>query len=241
MTSAIILAGGSSKRMGDEVDKLMLHIAGLPLLARVLLTFEHSTDVDEIILVARKDRQDTYRNLASEHRISKLTSAIPGGIERQDSVWCGIQAVSPNSKIVLIHDSARALVTSDIISRCVGVARQTGAVIPVTRIKDTIKRAISRANTHSNGSSLLVETTVDRSLLWAAQTPQTFWTDLIRRAYELVTRDHLVITDDASAVEHLGHPVSMVECDSSNLKITTPEDLLLAEVILSKRNSLSPL
>ena len=235
MTSAIILAGGSSKRMGDDVDKLVLQVGSLPLIARVLLTFERCSNIDEIILVARKDRQDAYRSLALEHHISKLTSVIPGGVERQDSVWCGIQAISPNSKIVLIHDSARALVTIDIISRCVAIAQKTGAAIPAARVKDTIKRTISPTNARSNGSNPLVEATVDRSLLWAAQTPQTFRTDLIRRAYEQVIRDRLIITDDASAVEHLGHPVSIVESNPFNLKITTPEDLLLAEAFLSKQ------
>ena len=104
MTSAVMLAGGSSKRMGSEIDKLMLQVANLPLLIHALLAFEKCTDVDEIILVSREDRKEFYRKTAAEHGIHKLASTISGGIERQDSVWYGLQAVSAKSEIVLIHD-----------------------------------------------------------------------------------------------------------------------------------------
>ncbi len=227
MTSAIILAGGSSRRMGEGVDKLMIRAAGLPLLAHALLAFEHCPDVDEIVLVSREDRKAICQELAREHRIAKLACVTTGGVERQDSVWCGLQAMAKNSDIVLIHDGARSLVTPDIISRCVAAARKDGAAIPASRVKDTIKRA---------APDLRIEATVDRSQLWAAQTPQTFRTDLIRRAYEPLVRERVIVTDDAAAVERLGHPVTLVECDPLNLKITTPEDLLLAEIVLSKRN-----
>ncbi|MBI4026600.1 MAG: 2-C-methyl-D-erythritol 4-phosphate cytidylyltransferase [Verrucomicrobia bacterium] len=235
MTSAIILAGGSSKRMGTGVDKLMIHMAGMPLLVHALLAFERCRDVDEIILVAREDRRSEYRELAAKHRVVKLISVIPGGIERQDSVWCGLQAISRNSEIVLVHDGARALVTAEIISRCAMAARQTGAAIPAARVKDTIKRAASLTTARGDEFRFKIEETLDRSHLWAAQTPQTFRTELLRKAYEPLVRARTIVTDDAMAVERLGHPVALVECDPLNLKITTPEDLLLAEAILSKR------
>jgi 2-C-methyl-D-erythritol 4-phosphate cytidylyltransferase len=231
MISAIILAGGSSRRMGEGVDKLMIVVEETPLLTFPLLTFQQCEEVNEIVLVARDDRKSTYEALASKNKISKLTKIVGAGAERQDSVWNGLQAVSPKSEIVLIHDGARALVTLDIISRCINVARQTGAAIPASRVRDTVKQGTPP----QKGEFLRVETTLDRSLLWAAQTPQTFKTDLIRRAYEPVIKQKQAVTDDAAAVEKLGHPVAIVECDPLNFKVTTPEDMLLIEAILANR------
>lgn len=237
MISAIVLAGGSGKRMGRRVDKLMIRAVDRPLLAHALLAFERCPEVDEIILVARKDRREVYRKLAIRHRISKLATVISGGVERQDSVWRGLQAVSPGCKIVAIHDGARALVTAAIISRCVAVARQTGAAIPACRVKDTIKRESVAHNGADNPLHPRVETTVERACLWAAQTPQTFLLDLIQRAYEPLIRRQIIVTDDAAAVERLGQPVALVESDPLNLKITTPGDLLLAAAILRQRRT----
>jgi 2-C-methyl-D-erythritol 4-phosphate cytidylyltransferase len=231
MISAIILAGGSSRRMGPGVDKLMILAADVPLLTYPLLAFEHCKEITEIILVARDDRQTTYKTLVETNKITKLTHLVPAGAERQDSVWNGLKAVSPKSELVLIHDGARALVTEDIITRCINVARRSGAAIPASRVKDTIKQAAP----HQKGHDLQIASTLDRSTLWAAQTPQTFRTDLIRKAYESVMAQKSIITDDAAAVESIGHPVSIVECDPLNLKVTTPEDMLLAELLLSNR------
>jgi 2-C-methyl-D-erythritol 4-phosphate cytidylyltransferase len=231
MISAIILAGGSSKRMGPGVDKLMILAADTPLLTFPLIAFEQCKDVDEIILVAREDRQAAYQTLAETNKISKLTKVVSAGAERQDSVWNGLKAVSSKSEIVSIHDGARALVTGDIITRCINVARRSGAAIPASRAKDTIKQAAPL----QKGHDLQIAGTLDRSTLWAAQTPQTFRTDLIKKAYEPIIHQKVMITDDAAAVERLGHPVSLVECDPLNFKVTTPEDMLLAELLLSNR------
>jgi len=235
MTSAIVLAGGSSKRMGPGVDKLMLHANGKPLLAHTLLAFESCKDVDEIVLVAHAERVSSYKQLVSEHHISKLKTIVPGGVERQDSVFSGLQAVASDSDITLIHDGARALVTPEIISRCVEAARATGAAIPAVAVKDTIKRVVGK----SDKNYPQIDATLDRSQLWAAQTPQTFRTDLIRLAYEPLIRQRIVVTDDAAAAERAGHRVYIVSSDPHNLKVTTPEDLLLAEAILSQRKSSS--
>lgn len=233
MNSAILLAGGSGKRMGEGVDKLMLPVLGRPLLAYVLETFQDCDEVGEIIIVAREDRKEAYRALAAALEITKVRLVIPGGIERQDSVWCGLQALSPKSEIVLIHDAARALVTTELVARCIVEARRHGAVIPAMRVKDTIKMAQS-----APGAAPVVAQTLDRSLLWAAQTPQTFRLELIRRAYEPLIHARVIVTDDAAAVEKAGHTVHLLEGDATNLKITTQEDLSLAEAVLSRRKSL---
>ncbi len=235
MTSAIVLAGGSSRRMGPGVDKLMLIARGKSLLAHTLIAFQSCPDVDEIILVSHSDRIETYRRLSIEHGITKLRSLVPGGTERQDSVWCGLQAVSKESDIVLIHDGARALVTPKIITECVKAARSKGAAIPATPVKDTIKQA----DHQTSDAFVPITATLDRSRLWAAQTPQTFRTDLIRLAYEPLIRAKDIVTDDAAAAERAGHHVFLVPSDPLNLKVTTPEDLILAEAILSHRKSFS--
>jgi 2-C-methyl-D-erythritol 4-phosphate cytidylyltransferase len=232
MISAILLAGGSSRRMGPGIDKLMHEVNRKPLLAHVLCAFQNSSGVDEIILVGREDRKDLYRSVALKSKISKLKSVVSGGLERQDSVWCGLQEISDGSEVVLIHDAARALVTPTIISRCIQGALDRKAVIPAVPIKDTIKRVASLPN---GLDYLEIQTTVERSQLWAAQTPQTFRTELIRKAYEPLIKDKIIVTDDAAAVERLGVPVYIVESDPLNLKVTTTEDLLLAEVILAKK------
>lgn len=231
MISAIILAGGSSRRMGPGVDKLMILAADVPLLTYPLLAFQSCKEIDEIILVAREDRQATYRTLAENNKITKLTKVVPAGEERQDSVWNGLKAVSSKAEITLIHDGARALVTEDIITRCINVARRSGAAIPASRAKDTIKQAAP----HQKGHDLQVAHTLDRATLWAVQTPQTFRSDLIKKAYEPIIKEKVLITDDAAAVEKFGHPVSIVECDPLNFKVTTPEDMLLAELLLTNR------
>ena len=225
-TSAVLLAGGSSRRMGSGKDKLRHPIAGRPLLVHSLLAFDRCAAVHEIILVVRQDQQDAFKTLALKHGVTKLAQVVAGGVERQDSVWRGLQALSPSSEIVLIHDGARPCVTPEIITRCVEAARLRGAAIPASRVKDTIKQV---------DSNLQIKATLDRSALWAAQTPQTFQAELIRRAYEPLIRDGIIVTDDAAAVERLGHGVWIVESDPLNLKVTTPEDLLLADVILSGR------
>jgi len=233
---AIVLAAGSSRRMGADKDKLLQIVARRPLLAHSLLAFDRCDTVDEIILVVREDRQDSFKTLASEHGVSKLVHIVPGGLERQDSVWRGLQALSAFSEIVLIHDGARPCVTSRIITRCVEVARLKGAAIPASRVKDTIKKVTAAAEPHEDGTIFRIDATLNRSELWAAQTPQTFRVELIRRAYEPLIQKGIIVTDDAAAVERLGQASWIVESDPLNIKITTPEDLLLADTVLCGRS-----
>ena len=225
--SAILLAGGSGRRMGG-VDKLLIEVRGIPLLRRVLNAFEACPAVDRIVLVAREDRIPEYTRLASEWRATKVSRIVPGGAERQDSVWNGLEALVPPPDIVLIHDAARALVAPELIGRCVVAAAESGAAIPAARVHDTIKRVAS-------GDEARVVETLDRSLLRAAQTPQTFRYALIREAYEPLVRQRIIVTDDAAAVERAGHAVRIIESGGNNMKVTTHEDILLAEMVLSQR------
>jgi 2-C-methyl-D-erythritol 4-phosphate cytidylyltransferase len=235
MNTAIILAGGRGTRMGANVDKLMLKARGTPLLGHTLIAFQNCNEVHEIILVARKDRQETYQKLCDQFHIRKLSCITEGGIERQDSVWNGLQQVSAACQWVLIHDGARSLITPTTLTRCIEAARMTGAAVPATRVKDTIKMA----KPSDEGSNAWIEKTVDRTRLWIAQTPQVFRKELIFRAYEPLIRSRTIVTDCASAVERLGEKVSLVDCDPLNLKITTPEDLILAESIIAARKAAS--
>lgn len=225
--SAILLAGGSGRRMGG-VDKLMIEVRGAPLLRHVLRAFGDCPGVDRIVLVARKDRIPEYARLASSWGISKVSNIVAGGAERQDSVWSGLEALVPPPEIVLIHDAARALVAPELIGRCISAAAEFGAAIPAARVNDTIKRV-------ADGDPTRIGETLDRSLLRAAQTPQTFRYGLIRAAYEPLIRQRLIVTDDAAAAERAAHPVHLVDSDATNLKVTNPEDVLLAEMVLSQR------
>ncbi len=225
--SAILLAGGSGRRMGG-VDKLMIEARGEPLLRHALRAFERCPLVDRVVLVARADRLPKYARLASAWGIAKVANIVPGGAERQDSVWSGLLALEPPPEIVLIHDAARALVTPELRARCAAAAAEFGAVVPAAPVTDTIKR-VRAAN-----DPRIVETP-DRALLRAAQTPQTFRYALIRSAYEPLVRARILVTDDAAAAERAGHEVRVVESDASNLKVTSPEDLFLAEKLLSQR------
>lgn len=225
--SAILLAGGSGRRMGG-VDKLMIQVGGMPLLRRVLRAFSDCPAVDRVVLVAREDRIPEYAGLASSWGFAKVSAIVAGGAERQDSVWSGLEALVPPPDIVLVHDAARALVTPDLIGRCIAAAVEFGAAIPAARVSDTIKRVAA-------GDEAQIAETLDRSLLRAAQTPQTFRYELIRAAYEPLVRQRLLVTDDAAAVERAGHPVRLVDSDATNLKVTRPDDVLLAETVLSQR------
>jgi 2-C-methyl-D-erythritol 4-phosphate cytidylyltransferase len=225
--SAILLAGGSGRRMGG-VDKLMIEVRGQPLLRRALAAFEACAAVDRVVLVAREDRIPEYARLASTWGFGKVARVIPGGAERQDSVWQGLLALDPAPALVLIHDAARALVTPALITRCAEAASAHGAAIPAAPVHDTIKRVAAASDPR-------VAETLDRSLLRAAQTPQAFRYALIRAAYEPLVRARVIVTDDAAAAERAGHAVHLVESDAANLKITAPGDVLLAEAVLAQR------
>jgi 2-C-methyl-D-erythritol 4-phosphate cytidylyltransferase len=223
MTSAIIVAAGKGTRMGPNVDKLFLEVAGQPVVAHTWRGFDRAACVDEIILVVRDTMQSAFAELAQRHGFRKPYRIVLGGKERQDSVWNGLQALSPEAAIVLIQDGARPCTSGELIAATVQAARDVGAAVAAQRITDTIKE--------SDGETLIART-VDRSRLWAVQTPQTFRVEIIRRALAAVRQRGLLVTDDTAACELIGQPVKLVESKTPNPKVTVVTDLPFIDLLL---------
>ncbi|XP_057977850.1 2-C-methyl-D-erythritol 4-phosphate cytidylyltransferase, chloroplastic [Malania oleifera] len=222
--SVILLAGGQGKRMGASTPKQYLPLVGQPIALYSFYTFSLMNEVKEIIVVCDPSYKDIFED--SKMRIHvDLKFALPGK-ERQDSVYNGLQAVDLNTELLCIHDSARPLVSSGDVKKVLNDGWLNGAAVLGVPVKATIKEA--------NRESFVVKT-LDRKMLWEMQTPQVIKHELLRKGFELVNRDGLEVTDDVSIVEHLKHPVYITEGSYTNIKVTTPDDLLLAERILSNR------
>ncbi|MDP1588417.1 MAG: 2-C-methyl-D-erythritol 4-phosphate cytidylyltransferase [Prosthecobacter sp.] len=217
MTTAIIVAAGSSRRMG--FNKLMAPLCGEPVLRRTLGVFQKCAAIDEIIVVT----SDALRMEIDVWRVSgfeKITKIIAGGAERHLSVHAGLQALNPACDIVAVHDGARPLISVDQITRCIGAARTQAAVACARPMTETLKRCDSDGR---------ITDSIDRANAWIMETPQVFQRELLVRAYDAVIRDSLLVTDEVSAVQHLGEPVFVVENAEPNPKITFPADILLAQ------------
>jgi 2-C-methyl-D-erythritol 4-phosphate cytidylyltransferase len=217
MTSAIIVAAGSSRRMG--FNKLMAPLCGEPVLRRSLGAFQKCAAIDEIIVVtseALRMEVEVWRMGG----IDKITKIIAGGAERHFSVHAGLQALNPACDIVAVHDGARPLISVNQITRCIEAARSQDAAACARPMTETLKRC--------DGDGRITDS-IDRSNAWIMETPQVFQRELLVRAYDAVIRDSLVVTDEVSAVQHLGAPVFVVENTEPNPKITFPADILLAQ------------
>ena len=226
MVTAIIVAAGKSERMGAGTDKAFLNLGPKPVVAWSLLAFEHCADIDQIVLVVRKEQVVAAKAVARMFGISKVVAVVPGGSRRQDSVVNGLNALDVDTRLVVVHDGARPCVTPETISETVKLARRSGAAVAGSRIWDSVKLV-------EKGTS--VTRTEDRSKLWAVQTPQAFDVRLLKRAYAAVAERKLEVTDDASAVEQLGETVKIYETEKPNFKITTVEDLQMAAAVVLKR------
>jgi 2-C-methyl-D-erythritol 4-phosphate cytidylyltransferase len=200
-------------------------LATKPVLAYSLQAFEACPDIDEVVLVVRKDRMESARGMAHMFGCSKVRKVVAGGSQRQDSVVNGLDAINPDAEIVAVHDGARPCVTPALISQTVSVAAKHGAAVAATKVTDTVK-LVEKGTT--------VTRTLDRSKIWTVQTPQTFQVRLLREAYEAVRKKKLAVTDDASAVELLGRDVHLVSSVVPNIKITTIEDLPVVAVLLER-------
>ncbi len=223
VTSAILVAAGKGTRMGPGVDKLFLELDGRPVVAHTWRRFDEADCIDEILMVVRDGAQAAFADLAQKQQFGKPFRLVVGGKERQDSVWNGLEAVSRGAEIVAIQDAARPCTSEALIATTVAAARLTGAAVAAQRVTDTIKES-------SDGK--LIARTLDRSRLWAVQTPQTFRVEIIRRALAEVRRRGLLVTDDTAACELIGQPVQLVPSTQPNPKVTRPEDLACVEAVM---------
>ena len=221
--TAIIVAAGRGTRMGPNTDKLFLEVCGEPIIAHTWRAFDTSPEIDEIVLVVRDGMQHEFHKLAANCGFKKTFRFAPGGAERQNSVWNGLLALSPGMEMVAIQDGARPCTTAQIIADCIAAARTVGASVAAQRVTDTLKEADEEGT---------VVRHLDRSKLWAVQTPQVFQLDIIRRALAEVLKRGLIVTDDTAACELIGQPVKLVESITPNPKATSPSDLPYIEVLL---------
>ena len=223
MTSAIIVAAGKGTRMGANIDKLFLELAGRPVIAHTWQRFNDAACIDEIILVVRDGMQDAFSELAEHFGFKKPFRFALGGKERQDSVWNGLEQLSANSDIVAIQDGARPVTGEPLILATIEAARATGAAVAAQRVTDTIKES-------KDGQT--ISRHLERKDLWAVQTPQTFRVDVIRRALAAVREKNLAVTDDTAACELIGQSVKLVESATPNPKVTVAADLDYIESLL---------
>lgn len=226
MVSAIIVGGGKGRRMKSAVNKQYIKLGGREIIVRTLETFQACDTINEIVLVLPEDEIDYFKKeILKNHCISKLIAIVPGGQERQDSVYNGLKACSKGTDIVLIHDGARPFVTEDIITSVVQAAAEYGASTAAVRVKDTIK--------YEDGHGI-AESSLDRSRLWAIQTPQGFKYSVILEAHEHAKEKGINATDDTALAELKGHRARLIEGSYYNIKITTPEDVVLGKAIAEK-------
>lgn len=220
--TAVVPAAGRSLRMGE--DKLFLPLGEVPVILRTLRTLESCGYITEIIVATREESIVPLGQLCRDAALNKVTKIVVGGESRAASVLAGLREADPASGLIAVHDGDRPLITVEVINAAIERAAQRGAAAPAVPVKDTIKRAVDG----------VVETTLDRSALYAVQTPQVFEHGLILGALEKAVADGAEITDDCSAVERIGMPVCLTEGSYDNIKITTPEDLVAAEAILER-------
>ena len=218
---AVIVAAGSASRMGG-IDKVMAPLGGTPMVARTVAAFQGCDAIGEIVIVTRPDLIRPISALCAG--MDKVRAVVAGGSSRQESVGLGLNALSKNVELAAIHDGARPLITEAVIDRTVRAANSYGAAAPAVPVKDTIKVVVGG----------LVEKTPERATLQGVQTPQVFDFDLLRGALKKAQEENAAVTDDCSAVERLGMKVKIVEGDERNLKVTTPMDLKIAEMLLEE-------
>jgi 2-C-methyl-D-erythritol 4-phosphate cytidylyltransferase len=225
--TVLIPAAGMGKRMGRTMAKQFLPLGDKPMLAHTLLAFQRCSVVDEIVpILSEEDIETCLANIIEHYHITKVKTLVVGGKERQDSVYNGLQKLAKDAAVVLVHDGVRPFVTHDMIQETAEIARKGECVAVGVPLKDTVKEV---------GADGIVRVTLDRSRLWAIQTPQAFPAKTLRRVYEESFAHKVCGTDDSTLAERAGIRVRVIMGSYENIKITTPEDLLLAEEILKRR------
>lgn len=225
--TAIIPAAGYGTRMGSSRNKQFMMLCGKPVLIHTLEVFENAVEVSRIIVITREDEVEYARNLICEYSFSKRITVISGGKERQNSVWNGLQKLTDDCTMVVVHDGARPLLLPQILQQAIAEAKLSAGVVVGVPVKDTIKKV--------DKDGIIVSTPA-RAELWSVQTPQIFSKDILVKAYTDALDKGILATDDAALVERLGISVKMVKGSYENIKITTQEDLLFAEAILRGRD-----
>jgi 2-C-methyl-D-erythritol 4-phosphate cytidylyltransferase len=223
----LIACAGSGKRMGATVNKLFLEVFDKPILAWTLSAAEQAISVEWIGLIIQPEEKETIATILQQYPLRKPIVLIAGGTTRQESVYQGLLALPTGTEKVLIHDGARCLVTDTLLDRCSQVLEKASGLVSAIPVKDTIKVV--------EIATKKIEQTPQREKLWAAQTPQGFDVALLKRAHEEAIQKGWEVTDDSMLLEQMGHDVVVVSGEESNLKITTPLDLRIAEMILKQR------
>ena len=218
--SAVIVAAGSSQRMGS--DKIMMKLGAMPVLARTVLAFENNEYVDEIIIVTKTEKLEEIADLCFKNGLHKVKQVVSGGATRMESALAGVSACRHGAELIAIHDGARPLVSQELITRTIEAARAYRAAVPAVASTDTLKAVDERG---------FITGTLDRTMTRRVQTPQVFEADLIKGALTKAVELKLTLTDDCSAMDMMGVKTITVEGELTNIKITTPEDLPVAEML----------
>ncbi|MCS7192265.1 MAG: 2-C-methyl-D-erythritol 4-phosphate cytidylyltransferase [Armatimonadetes bacterium] len=227
MTTSIVPAAGKGIRIGSNLPKALIPIAGKPMIFWTVAAFERTPVVDAVVLVAPENFTEEFERLRKESKWEKVIAIVSGGADRQQSVWNGLQAIPKETDWVIVHDAARPLVKPSLIVATWDAAQEIGtAAIAALPCSSTVKRTFD---------GILVAETLDREQIWLAQTPQVFEADLLREAHEQAIRDGCSVTDDAMLVERLGVPIRLVFGDPENIKITYPIDLAIAEALINSK------
>ena len=225
-TSAVILAAGSSTRMGANKTKQFIELEGMPIIARTLIEFEKTSYINEIIIVAKEDEMDMYESFPKLYGLTKPLRVVAGGEARQESARIGSDVISDKAKFICIHDGARCLITPELIERACRGAYIHGNSLLAVRATDTVK---------IGDKSAFVESTPERKFAYQAQTPQVFKVNAYRAAAYIARDEKFEATDDASMLEHIRIPVKLCEGSRENIKITEPCDILFAKAIIQAR------
>jgi len=222
--SAVIVAAGSSQRMGS--DKIMMKLGAMPVLARTVLAFENNEYVDEIIIVTKTEKLEEIADLCFKNGLHKVKQVVSGGATRMESALAGVSACRHEAELIAIHDGARPLLSQELITRIILAARDYRAAVPAVVSTDTLKTVDEKG---------FITGTVDRSVTRRVQTPQVFEADLIKGALTKAVEKGLTLTDDCSAMDMMGVKTFVVEGELTNIKITTPEDMVTAKAIVEDR------
>ena len=226
--SAVIVAAGSSQRMGS--DKIMMKLGAMPVLARTVLAFENNEYVDEIIIVTKTEKLEEIADMCFKNGLHKVKQVVSGGATRMESALAGVSACRHGAELIAIHDGARPLVSQELITRTIEAAKAYRAAVPVVASTDTLKVVDERG---------FITGTLDRSVTRRVQTPQVFEADLIKGALTKAVEKNLALTDDCSAMDMMGVKTITVEGELTNIKITTPEDMVTAKAIVEDRGDWS--